>query len=240
LGRLARGTQRQFDIKNGDTVILSSKTIPGNEEAVNLTINELFRRGANVIYEEITPVHVSGHGSQEDLKLLIHLTKPKYFIPAYGEIRHLKQASILAQQTGIPEKHILVVENGKVINVREGKIRVGGNVSANTIFVDGIGVGDLGPDEMRDRIMLSKDGIVLVHINLNNKKTLHGKPEITSRGFTASQEAEEILRELEQPVINSVKNSNGTLERSVIRTVKNFLYKKTRRKPTVLVTISNI
>lgn len=240
LGRLARGTQRQFDIKNGDTVVLSSKTIPGNEEAVNSTINELFRRGANVIYEEITPVHVSGHGSQEDLKLLIHLTKPKYFIPAYGEIRHLKQASILAQQTGIPERHVFVVENGKIINVRGGKIRIGGNVSANTIFVDGIGVGDLGPDEMRDRILLSKDGIVLVHINLNNNKALHGKPDITSRGFAASQEADEILRQLEQPVKNSVKNSNGNIERSIIRTVKNYLYKKTRRKPTVLVTISNI
>jgi ribonuclease J len=135
---------------------------------------------------------------------------------------------------------VFVVENGKIINVRGGKIRIGGNVSANTIFVDGIGVGDLGPDEMRDRILLSKDGIVLVHINLNNNNALHGKPEISSRGFTASQEADEILRQLEQPVRNSVKNSNGNMERSIIRTVKNYLYKKTRRKPTVLVTISNI
>jgi len=240
LGRLARGTQRQFDIKKGDTVVLSSKTIPGNEEAVYSTVNDLFRHGANVIYEEIAPVHVSGHGSQEDLKLLMHLTKPKYFIPAYGEIRHLKQASILAQQTGIPEKHVFVVENGKIINVKGGKVRVGGNVSANTIFVDGIGVGDLGPDEMRDRALLSKDGIVLVHINLNNNKALHGKPEIASRGFTASQEADEILRQLEQPVKNAIKNANGNMERSIIRTVKNYLYKKTRRKPTVLVTICKI
>ena len=124
LGRLARGTQNQFDIRKGDTVVLSSKIIPGNEEAVYSTINDLFRRGANVIYEEIAPVHVSGHGSQEDIKLLINLTKPKYFIPAYGEMRHLKQSSLLAQQTGIPEKRVLVVEDGSIINVKKGKIKV--------------------------------------------------------------------------------------------------------------------
>ncbi|MCD6577649.1 MAG: ribonuclease J, partial [Anaerolineaceae bacterium] len=240
LGRLARGTQRQFDIKKGDTVVLSSKTIPGNEEAVFSTINALFRRGANVIYEEVAPVHVSGHGSQEDLKLLINLTKPKYFIPAYGEMRHLKQAAILAQQTGIPENHILVVENGKVINVKGGKIKIDGNVSADTIFVDGSGVGELGMDEIRDRTLLSKDGIVLIHINLNKDNTLHGNPEIISRGFAASQDADEILGHLKQPVIDSLVNSNGNMEKNVIRTTKNYLYTKTRRKPTVLVTISKI
>ena len=240
LGRLARGTQRQLDVRRGDTIVLSSKTIPGNEEAVFSTINELFRQGANVIYEEIMPVHVSGHGSQEDIKLLIHLTKPKYFIPAYGELRHLKQASILAQQTGIPEKHVLVVENGDIINVKKNKIKVQGKVSADTVFVDGSWVGDLGPDEMRDRTMLSRDGIVLVHINLNSQGDLHGKPEITSRGFAASQDAEEILSQLVGKVSNTVKNANGKMERDVIRTVKDYLYKETKRNPTVLVTVSKI
>jgi ribonuclease J len=241
LGRLARGTQRQFDVRKGDTIVLSSKIIPGNEEAVYSTINDLFRRGANVIYEEIAPVHVSGHGSQEDIKLLIHLTKPKYFIPAYGEMRHLKQASLLAQQTGIPEKHVLVVENGAVINVKNGKIKVGGQVPTNTVFVDGSWVGDLGPDEMRDRTMLSQDGIVLVHINLNKQSgEMVGKPEIISRGFAASQEATEILNRLEKPVVQAANTSNGNLERNIIRTVKNYLYKETRRNPTVLVTMSKI
>ncbi len=240
LGRLARGTQRQFDVRKGDTIVLSSKTIPGNEEAVFSTINELFRRGANVIYEEIMPVHVSGHGSQEDMKLLIHLTKPKYFIPAYGELRHLKQASILAQQTGIPEKRILVVEDGDVINVKKNKIKVQGKVSADTVFVDGSWVGDLGPDELRDRTMLSRDGIVLVHVNLNNQGSLHGKPEITSRGFSATQDAEEILSRLVGKVVDTVKNANGKMERDVIRTVKDYLYKETKRNPTVLVTVSKI
>jgi ribonuclease J len=240
LGRLARGTQRQFDVRKGDTIVLSSKTIPGNEEAVFSTINELFRRGANVIYEEIMPVHVSGHGSQEDMKLLIHLTKPKYFIPAYGELRHLKQASILAQQTGILEKRVLVVENGDVINVKKNKIKVQGKVSADTVFVDGSWVGDLGPDELRDRTMLSRDGIVLVHVNLNNEGSLHGKPEITSRGFSATQDAEEILSRLVVKVVDTVKNANGKMERDVIRTVKDYLYKETKRNPTVLVTVSKI
>ena len=241
LGRLARGTQRQFDAKSGDTIVLSSKTIPGNEEAVFSTINELFRRGANVIYEEIMPVHVSGHGSQEDIKLLIHLVKPKYFIPAYGELRHLKQASILAQQTGIPEKRVLLVENGNVINVKKGKIKLNGQVSYETVFVDGSWVGDLGPDEMRDRTQLSRDGIVLVHVNIKEQSgEIQGKPEITSRGFAAPQEADAIHSRLERQVINTVNNSNGKTERDVIRTVKDYIYKETKRSPTVLVTISQI
>ncbi len=241
LGRLARGTQRQFDVRKGDTVVLSSKTIPGNEEAVNSTINDLFRRGANVIYEEITPVHVSGHGSQEDIKLLIHLTKPKYFIPAYGETRHLMQSSIIAQQTGIPKKRVLVVENGAVINVRNSKIKISGQVPSDMVFVDGSWVGDLGPDELRDRTRLSKDGIVLVHINLDKSSgNMIGKPDIISRGFAASQEAAGILKRLEKPVIKTIGNSNGNKERNIIRTVKNIIYKETRRNPTVLVTISNL
>ena len=241
LGRLARGTQRQFDTKSGDTIVLSSKTIPGNEEAVFSTINELFRRGANVIYEEIMPVHVSGHGSQEDIKLLIHLVKPKYFIPAYGELRHLKQASILAQQTGIPEKHVLLVENGNIINVKKGKIKLNGQVSYETIFVDGSWVGDLGPDEMRDRTLLSQDGIVLVHVNIKEQSgEIYGKPAITSRGFAALQEADAIHSRLERQVVNTVNNSNGKTERDVVRTVKDYIYKETKRSPTVLVTISKI
>jgi len=241
LGRLARGTQNQFDIRKGDTVVLSSKIIPGNEEAVYSTINDLFRRGANVIYEEIAPVHVSGHGSQEDIKLLINLTKPKYFIPAYGEMRHLKQSSLLAQQTGIPEKRVLVVEDGSIINVKKGKIKVNGSVSTDTIFVDGSWVGDLGPDEMRDRTMLSKDGVVLVHINRDKEsKNICGKPTITSRGFAAPQEAEDILSRLEKPLVNIVNNSNGRLERNVINTIKNYIYKETKRNPWVLVTVSEI
>ncbi|HEY60007.1 MAG TPA: ribonuclease J [Anaerolineae bacterium] len=241
LGRLSRGTQRQIDIKNGDTVILSSKIIPGNEEAVYSTINGLFRRGANVIYQEIAPVHVSGHGGQEDIKLLIHLTKPKYFIPAYGEFRHLKQSALLAKQTGIPENRIAVVEDGQVISFKDGKMRLAEKISTSLVFVDGVGVGDIGPEEMRDRESLSRDGIVLIHINLNRKTgSLHGKPEIASRGFTATQEAEEILRQAQKPIVEAIKRSNGNLERAITKTMRGFLYKATHRRPTIIVTISRI
>jgi len=240
LGRLARGTQRQFDVRKGDTIVLPSKTIPGNEEAVFSTINELFRRGANVIYEEIQPVHVSGHGSQEDLKLLIHLTKPKYFIPAYGEMRHLKQASILAEQTGIPQKRVIVAENGNIINIKSNKARVRGSVSSNYIFVDGSGVGDLGPEELKDRTLLSKDGIIFIHVNINQHGDLHGKPEIASRGFTAYQESEELHRRLEKPVKEAVNHANGKVDKSIIHSIKSYLYKETRRKPTIIVTVSQL
>jgi ribonuclease J len=241
LGRLSMGAQKQFDIKPGDTVVLSSKTIPGNEEAVYRTINGLFRLGANVIYEEIAPVHVSGHGSQEDIKLLIHLTKPKYFIPAYGELRHLKQSALLAQQTGIPENHIAVIENGQVLTFKNGKMRLGEHVPSSYVFVDGARVGDVGPEEMRDREILSRDGVIMIHVNLDIKTNqLHGKPAINSRGFASTQGAEEILGEVVKPVVETVKRSNGNLENDIIRTVSGYIFKETHRRPTILVTFSRI
>ena len=241
LGRLSKGAQKQFDIKPGDTVVLSSKTIPGNEEAVYRTINGLFRLGANVIYEEIAPVHVSGHGSQEDIKLLIHLTKPKYFIPAYGELRHLKQSAIIAQQTGIPENHIAVIENGQVLTFKNGKMRLGEHVPSAYVFVDGARVGDVGPEEMRDREILSRDGVIMIHVNLDIKTNqLHGKPAINSRGFASTQGAEEILGEVVKPVVESVKRANGNMENDIIRAVSGYIYKETHRRPTILVTFSRI
>ncbi|MGV8025825.1 MAG: ribonuclease J [Anaerolineaceae bacterium] len=241
LGRLSRGTQRQFDIKAGDTVVLSSKTIPGNEEAVFSTINDLFRRGANVIYEQIAPVHVSGHGSQEDIKLLLHLTKPKYFIPAYGELRQLKQSAILAMQTGIPERHIAVVEDGQVIIVRNNKLRLGNQEPISMVFVDGSGVGDLGPDEMRDRELLSKDGIILVHVILNKKDgSLIIDPEIISRGFTSTREEDELFPQARRTILETIKRSPANLEKEVTKILSGFIYHETQRRPTILVTISNI
>ena len=241
LGRLSKGAQRQFDIKSGDTVVLSSKTIPGNEEAVFRTINGLFRLGANVIYEEIAPVHVSGHGSQEDIKLLIQLTKPKYFIPAYGELRHLKQSSLLAQQTGIPENHIAVVENGQVISFKNGRMRFGEHVPASYVFVDGDRVGEVGPEEMRDREILSRDGVIMIHVNLNNKTGIvHGKPAITSRGFASPQDSDEIMAGAIPTIMETIKRTNGNLENEIMRTVSGYIYKETHRRPTILVTTSRI
>ena len=241
LGRLSMGSQKQFDIKPGDTVVLSSKTIPGNEEAVYRTINGLFRLGANVIYEEIAPVHVSGHGSQEDIKLLLQLTKPKYFIPAYGELRHLKQSALLAMQTGIPENHIAVIENGQVLTFKNGKMRLGEHVPSSYVFVDGARVGDVGPEEMHDREILSRDGVIMIHVNLDIRTNeLRGKPAINSRGFASTQGAEEILGEVVKPVVESVKNANGNMENDIIHTVSGYIFKETHRRPTILVTFSRI
>lgn len=241
LGRLSRGTQRQFDVKQGDTIVLSSKTIPGNEEAVFSTINDLFRRGANVIYEEIAPVHVSGHGSQEDIKLLIHLTKPKYFIPAYGELRHLKQSAILAMQTGIPEDHIAVVEDGQIISFKNGKMRLAEKIAAPYVFVDGVSVGEISHEELRDRATLSKDGIVSVHVNLDRKTgQLRGKPAIASRGFASSQESQEILQQAIKPLVEAIKRSNGNLGNNITKSLGAILYRETHRRPTILVTVSRI
>lgn len=241
LGRLSRGTQRQFDIKKGDTVVLSSKTIPGNEEAVYGTINDLFRRGANVIYEEIAPVHVSGHGGQEDIKLLLHLTKPKYFIPAYGELRQMKQSAILAMQTGIPERHIAVVEDGQVITFSNHKMRLEDIEPISNVFVDGSGVGDIGPDEMRDRELLSRDGIVLVHLVIKKETDgLIAEPEIISRGFTSTGEAEALLRQARPNIMNAINRKPKNLEKAVTKSLSGYIYRKTRRRPTIIVTISKI
>ena len=241
LGRLSKGAQKQFDIKPGDTVVLSSKTIPGNEEAVYRTINDLFRLGANVIYEEIAPVHVSGHGSQEDIKLLLQLTKPKYFIPAYGELRHLKQSALLAKQTGIPDKHIAVIEDGQVLTFSNNRMRLDGHVSTAYVFVDGSRVGDVGPEEMRDREILSRDGVISIHVNLDIKtRQLRGKPSVNSRGFASIQDAEEMLSEVVKHVVQTVRHANGNLENDIIHAVSSYLFKETHRHPTILVTTSHI
>jgi len=146
LGRLADGTNRKFDVREGDTIILSSHPIPGNEEVVYRTINKLFRRGANVIYQDIAPVHVSGHASQEELKLLLHLVRPKYLIPIHGELRMLKQHAKLAEEVGIPSENICVVENGQILEFADGKLSLGERIPGDYIFVDGSSVGGCGPE----------------------------------------------------------------------------------------------
>ncbi len=166
VGRLSMGTNSQFDVQDGDTIVLSSHPIPGNEESVYRTINRLFRRGANVIYENIAPVHVSGHASQEEMKLLLHLVKPKFFIPIHGELRHLHQHARLANLVGIPNENIAVIENGRVIELEDGEMQIGDRLPGGHIFVDGAGVGDIGEAEVREREMLAKDGFVLVSLIL--------------------------------------------------------------------------
>ena len=238
LGRLANGTNRKFDVREGDTIVLSSQPIPGNEEVVFRTINKLFRRGANVIYQEIAPVHVSGHASQEELKLLLHLVRPKYLIPIHGELRMLKQHARLAEEVGIPGEDIYVVENGQILEFSNDKLKLGERIPGDYIFVDGSGVGDVDQNIVRERESLGQDGIMLVNLNISRNGKLTSLPEVQTRGFMTQVEMEAIKVGLQPVLEKAVKKSNGNLEKEVLQSVKSYLYREVQRSPYIFVTVN--
>ncbi|MEA4909459.1 MAG: ribonuclease J [Chloroflexi bacterium] len=239
LGRLSMGTYRLFDIKSGDTVVLSSHPIPGNEEAVFRTINRLFQRGAEVIYEEIAPVHVSGHASQEEIKLLLNLVRPKFVIPIHGELRHLKQHAALAMEVGVPKENITVLENGQVVELHQDHMRLAERVPASTVFVDGSGVGDVSPSIMREREALAQDGVVLVHLEVDQATgALRCPPDITSKGFIMNSEADDILSEARKRITTVAVGANGSLQKDVEQELRKYLYSEVRRSPTIFVNVS--
>jgi ribonuclease J len=241
MGRLSTGTNRQFDLKEGDTIVLSSHPIPGNEESVYRTINRLFRRGANVIYEDIAPVHVSGHASSEEMKLLLNLIRPQYFIPIHGELHHLHQHANIAKQVGIPPENIRVVENGQVVIFRDGKINLGERVPGTYVFVDGSRVGDIGPSVVRERERLARDGFMLINLVLEpDSFSLAEEPEIITRGFIYTRDQENLLEETRRLVVDNIGSSNGNLRDDLEQIVRSFLYNKTKRRPMVFVTLSNL
>jgi len=238
LGRLANGTSNKFDVREGDTIVLSSHPIPGNEESVYRTINNLFRRGANVIYESIAPVHVSGHASEEEIKLLLNLVQPKYVIPIHGELRMLKQAAKLAEQVGVPSENIAVVENGQVIEFVNGEMRLGQRLPGGYIFVDGSGVGDVDQDIVRERDTLGRDGVLMVRVDVDSKNgQLKGEPKITTRGFMLEDEFESIHKGLKSRLKATVKksNGNGSLEKEILGAVKSYIFSETKRNPYIFV-----
>jgi len=240
MGRLSTGTNRQFDLIPGDTVILSSHPIPGNEESVYRTINRLFRRGADVIYEKIAPVHVSGHASQEEMKLLLHLVKPKYFIPIHGELRHLRQHAKLAVELGLPEENIAVIENGNVVEFSDGGMQVVDRLPGGYVFVDGTGVGEVGPAVMREREVLASDGFFAINLVLDRGSCrLVEEPEIITRGFVYEPDADGLLDETRRIITETVDcTTNGRARKDIEQAVKSFLYTKTKRRPMVFVTLS--
>jgi len=241
MGRLANGTNRKFDIREGDTVILSSQIIPGNEESVYRTINKLFRKGADVLYEDIAPVHVSGHASQEEMKLLLHLVRPKHLIPIHGELRMLQHHAKIAEEVGMRKDRIAVVENGQVIEFVNGEMRLGDRIPGGYIFVDGSGVGDVDQSIVQEREMLGQDGIVVVNLAVSNENgALLGTPEILSRGFILSEEWNQFKDELQSSLRQVVSKSNGNLENEIIRNLKSTLYQETKRNPYIFVTINRI
>ena len=239
VGRLSAGTNRQFDLKPGDTVVLSSHPIPGNEETISKTINRLLRRGAEVIYDAIAPVHVSGHAAQEEQKLLFGLVQPKHFIPIHGELRQLKRHAKLAIEVGIPAEGVIVVENGQIVELSGGRIKLGERIPGGYIFVDGESIGEVDHDIMRERGKLARNGIFLIDISVDklNGRLLH-EPEIITRGFVSPEDAEELLPEVRKHIMDVVNNSGWESEKDIANAVRSYLYEETKRRPMVLVTLS--
>ncbi len=239
IGRLSAGTNRQFDLKAGDTVVLSSHPIPGNEESVSRTINRMLRRGADVIYDAIAPIHVSGHASQEEQKLLINIIRPKNFIPIHGELRQLRRHAYLAKQVGIPDENILVVENGEVVELIDGRLKKGERIPGGYVFVDGQSIGDVDHGVMREREKLSRSGIFLVDLNVDKYSgRLLGEPEILTRGFLSPDDANELLPEVRGRIMDIVNGGGLDAEKDIAGAVKSFLYNETKRRPMVFVTLS--
>ena len=239
MGRLARGTNKQFELIKDDTIVLSSHAIPGNEETVFKTINWLFRRGANVIYEPIAGgVHVSGHANQDEMKLMLNMVNPEYLIPIHGELRHLKQHAFLAEESGFPMEKVLVIENGQVIEFDNGKMEVKDRIPGSYVFVDGSRVGEIGPSVVREREQLSQDGVVLVSLVLDRKGKLHEEIEIISRGFVYKHDEDDLMEQTRQKVADIVGKTKGNRflpDKSVKRSL---LYSKTKKRPVVLATIN--
>ncbi|HEY8464801.1 MAG TPA: ribonuclease J [Bacillota bacterium] len=246
LSRMATADHRKVTIIPGDTVIISASAIPGNEKMVARTINHLFKQGAKVIYESVSGVHVSGHASQEEQKLMINLVKPKFFIPVHGEYRHLVQHARLAVDMGMASENVVIAEIGDVVELSRDKIRVTGKVTSGKIFVDGLGVGDVGNIVLRDRKQLSQDGIliVVVTIDKNNGQVLAG-PDIVSRGFVYVRESEALIEEAKRKVKVALErcteHSDWSTMKSQIREILGkHLYDRTKRRPMILPIIMEI
>ncbi|MBS4022396.1 MAG: ribonuclease J [Dethiobacter sp.] len=242
LTRISMSEHRKVEIIPGDTVIIAATPIPGNEKLVSRTIDNLFKRGANVIYERVSGIHVSGHASQEELKLMLNLLKPKYLIPVHGEYRHLIHHAQLAAKVGIREQDVFVIENGQVLEFTQRSGRVAGNVTAGKVLVDGLGIGDVGNVVLRDRKLLSQDGILIVVLGLEreNNRVVAG-PDIYSRGFVYVKESEGLMDEAREQVTRLLeKMENGkrqdwfSLKNNMRDTLSRFIWEKTHRRPMIL------
>jgi len=248
LYRIAFSGHKQIEIKSGDRVIISASAVPGNERTVNRVIDELFRRGAEVIYDKVSDLHVSGHANQEELKMLIALTKPKFFIPVHGEHRHLCNHANLAEQMGIKPSKIIIADIGQVIELTGKSITKKGTVSSGKVLVDGTGVGDVASIVLRDRKHLAQDGMLVVIVNLSSEDgSLISEPDIITRGFVYVKESEELIQELKNIVMNTLENFAtekvtdwSSLKRSIKSDLSEYLYKKTKRKPMILTNLTEI
>ena len=248
LYRMAFSEHRQINIEPGDRVIVSASAIPGNENMISKVIDELFHKGAEVIYDSNTDLHVSGHASQEEQKMMLALVKPKYFIPVHGEYRMLVKHAELGKLMGVPPKNVVIAENGKVIEITKKSIKLNGSVQSGAVMVDGTGVGDVGSVVMRDRHRLAEDGMVVVVVTLSSwDNAMLAEPEILTRGFVYVKEAEEILEELRRVTREAVSACQdagikdwSSIKSRIKSSVSAYLYKATKRSPMILPLISEV
>lgn len=246
LSRLASGQHRQLDVMPGDTIVVSAHTIPGNEEMVGRTINALFRRGAEVIYDPIEAVHVSGHASQEEMKLLINLTNPRFFMPVHGELRMLRSHERLARQSGIPGENIFVLENGMVLEAdRHGVYATGERVPGGYVFVDGSGVGDIGRTVIKDRETLARDGFMMVIANVQEGSgRLMNDPEIVTRGFVYLRDADELIDAIKRTTYETMESSkqlrNAQRRERLQEAINRLLFNETKRRPMIFAVVNEV
>jgi ribonuclease J len=234
LGRLAHGRHARLHIQEGDTVVISAHPIPGNEEMIYRIINRLLQRGADVLHEGVASVHVSGHASREEMKLLINLVKPRFLVPIHGELRHLKAHGKLAETMGIPRQNISVVENGTVLELDKQSLTVGPRIPGGYVFVDGAGVGDVGPAVMRDRERLAESGFFVAVVQVNQRGQIVGRPDILSRGFVYLEESSALLEGAEEVIAQVVHTSSGDkveIGEKLEGALSKYLYAETGRRP---------
>ncbi len=241
LVRIANRDHRYVHIIRGDTVVLSATPVPGNESLINRTVDSLFKQGAQVLYDKVAQVHVHGHGSQEELKLLLNVVRPRFFIPLHGEYRHLSLHAKLAQSVGIPKENIFLLEDGDILELSPQAGKKTGKVSSGNVYVDGLSVGDVGSVVLRDRRMLSRDGIVMVVITVNRQTgKLVGRPDIVSRGFVEPGETKDMIEESRDLVARALDHSGvrpadwGFINAKVRDVLNRFYYEQTKRRPMIL------
>lgn len=239
LSRMAASTHRQLEIIPGDLVVISATPIPGNEKTVSRVINQLFKKGANVIYNALDEIHVSGHACQEELKLIFNLTKPKFFLPVHGEYRHLKQHANLSYAMGMPKENSFVMDIGNVLELDSQHAKITGSVPSGKIFVDGLGVGDVGNIVLRDRRLLSQDGLVVIIITIDKETgAIIAEPDIISRGFVYVRESEQLIEQMRKVAVTALSKYDGkewaTIKMVVKDALKEYLYVNVKRNPMII------